>query len=68
MCIAAEGLAPGFRDAHSGDRVTVGNYGFSWSSATSDIRGLDLNFHSQYLDTGSSDNRAHGFQLRCLSE
>ncbi|WP_297623468.1 hypothetical protein [uncultured Rikenella sp.] len=48
--------------------MTVGNYGLSWSSATSDIRGLDLNFHSQHFNTGSSDNRAHGFQLRCLSE
>ncbi|WP_304708788.1 hypothetical protein [uncultured Rikenella sp.] len=48
--------------------MNVGNYGCSWSSATSGINGLDLNFNSQYLNTSSSDSRAHGFQLRCLSE
>ncbi|WP_304708829.1 hypothetical protein [uncultured Rikenella sp.] len=48
--------------------MNVGNNGFSWSSATSGINGLDLNFNSQNLNTSNSDNRAHGFQLRCLFE
>ncbi|WP_300400623.1 hypothetical protein [uncultured Rikenella sp.] len=47
---------------------TVGYNGFSWSSATSGIYGLDLNFTSRYLYASYSDGRAHGFQLRCLSE
>ncbi|WP_294601002.1 hypothetical protein [uncultured Rikenella sp.] len=48
--------------------MDVGYSGFSWSSATSGISGLDLNFSSQYLHTSHSDSRAHSFQLRCLSE
>ncbi|WP_304708064.1 hypothetical protein [uncultured Rikenella sp.] len=60
--------APGYRDWPSGALVNVSNHGFSWSSATSGIYGLDLNFHSQYLNTSRSDRRALGFQLRCLSE
>ena len=60
--------APGYRSSGSGAPVSVGNNGFSWSSATSGIYGLDLNFHSQPLYTSYSDSRAHGFQLRCLTE
>ncbi len=60
--------APGYRDWPSGAPVSVGNHGFSWSSATSGIGGLDLNFSSQHLSTSRSDYRALGFQLRCLSE
>ncbi len=60
--------APGHRHAYSGGPVSVGYNGFGWSSATSGISGLDLNFHSQGLNTSNSDSRAHGFQLRCLSE
>ncbi|WP_294598889.1 hypothetical protein [uncultured Rikenella sp.] len=46
----------------------VGSSGFSGSSATSGVYGLDLNFGSQDLNASSSDRRAFGFQLRCLSE
>ena len=64
--------APGFRDAgyfNAPGRLSgVGYGGFSWSSATSGIHGLGLYFHSQHLGTSHSDYRAHGFQLRCLSE
>ena len=60
--------APGYRNATSGVPVGVGNGGFSWSSATSGIGGLDLHFNSQYLHASPSDGRACGFQLRCLSE
>ncbi|WP_300728124.1 hypothetical protein [uncultured Rikenella sp.] len=48
--------------------MSVGYNGFSWSAATSDIAGLDLNFHSQYLTTCHLGHRGQGFQLRCLSE
>ncbi|WP_299457242.1 hypothetical protein [uncultured Rikenella sp.] len=60
--------APGNRHSHSGGPVNVGSHGFSWSSATSGIYGMDLYSRSQYLNTSFSDHRAHGFQLRCLSE
>ncbi len=46
----------------------VGHHGFSWSSVTGGVYGLDLNFYSQYLSASFSDSRAYGFQLRCLSE
>ncbi|WP_294591342.1 hypothetical protein [uncultured Rikenella sp.] len=46
----------------------VGYTGFSWSSVTGGVYGLDLNFFSQHLLTSNSDSRGHGFQLRCLSE
>ncbi|WP_300828618.1 hypothetical protein [uncultured Rikenella sp.] len=45
-----------------------GNYGYSWSTATNGIHGLNLNFSSQGLGSNHSDRRACGFQLRCLSE
>ncbi len=64
--------APGYRDfgrtGYGGVARLVGYFGFSWSSATSGIYGLDLNFYSQHLYTSYSDYRGHGFQLRCLSE
>ena len=64
--------APGFRDAgyfNAPGRLSgVGYGGFSWSSATGGIYGLDLNFSSQRLYTSYSDSRAYGLQLRCLSE
>ncbi|WP_300728291.1 hypothetical protein [uncultured Rikenella sp.] len=62
------GTAPGYRGWDSGGMSYVGNLGFSWSSATSSIYGLDLNSYSQYLNASFSDYRASGFQLRCLSE
>ena len=62
------GTAPGYRNLANGEPVTVGNYGSSWSYATSGINGLDLNLSSQSLNPSYSDYRALGFQLRCLSE
>ena len=59
--------APGYRSDASGEPVSVGYYGFSRSSATNGIRGLDLNFGSQRLSADYADSRAHSFQLRCLS-
>jgi len=64
--------APGFRDSgyEAGVLHCGGSHGFSWSSASnaSGRNGMSLNFQSQTLNTGNSDTRAHGFQLRCLSE
>ncbi|WP_300829588.1 hypothetical protein [uncultured Rikenella sp.] len=48
--------------------MSVGNAGFSWSATTSDISGLNLDFHSQGLNTNHSGYHALGLQLRCLSE
>ena len=64
----AERHAPGNRYSSSGAPVSVGNSGFSWSSATSGSGGLDLGFYSQSLSTSYSDFRANGFQVRCLLE
>ncbi len=64
--------APGYRDfgrtGWEGIARSIGDHGYSLSSATSGIYGLDLYFRSQYLHTSYSDNRATGLQLRCLSE
>ncbi|WP_300829260.1 hypothetical protein [uncultured Rikenella sp.] len=62
------GTAPGFRNSNSGVLGGVGNGGFSYSSSVSGIGGLNSNSYSQYLNTGNSDYRASGLQLRCLSE
>ncbi|WP_300828653.1 hypothetical protein [uncultured Rikenella sp.] len=51
-----------------GGLMYVGGDGYGWSSATSGICGLDLYFSSQRLTTGRMGWRAHGLQLRCLSE
>ncbi len=64
--------APGYRDfgrtGWEGIARSIGDHGYSLSSATSGIYGMDLYSRSQYLNTSFSDHRAHGFQLRCLSE
>ena len=62
------GTAPGYRNNISGVSGGVGYSGFSYSSSVSGNLCLDLYFHSQHLNISISDNRAHGFQLRCLSE
>ena len=65
-------MRPGYRHARYGGPVSVGNDGYSWSSASYNpgdhYRALDLYFSSQHLSTSRSDYRALGFQLRCLSE
>ena len=60
--------APGFRDHSSGALNNVGNYGFSWSSSFSGTGGMFLNFDAQSLTSSYVGHRAHGLQLRCLSE
>ncbi|WP_297831855.1 hypothetical protein [uncultured Rikenella sp.] len=51
-----------------GGSANVGRYGYSWSSAVSGTRGVFLNFNTQLLHPSNGGHRAHGFQLRCLSE
>ncbi|WP_294599620.1 hypothetical protein [uncultured Rikenella sp.] len=60
--------APGYRGSDAGDPVYIGHYGLSWSATTGNIYALDLNFGVTYLDPSSSNGRACGLQLRCLSE
>ncbi|WP_300681735.1 hypothetical protein [uncultured Rikenella sp.] len=60
--------APGYRGYTSGAPGGVGSYGYSWSSAVSGIYGRFLWFHTQDLGPSDTDYRAHGRQLRCLSE
>ncbi|WP_294593565.1 hypothetical protein [uncultured Rikenella sp.] len=60
--------APGFRAFDEGALWHVGNRGFVWSSAPSNIYGLDLSFSPSWLFSNGSDYRAHCFPLRCLSE
>ncbi|WP_294600657.1 hypothetical protein [uncultured Rikenella sp.] len=66
--------APGYRDAgnyrNPGNLINVGRDGFSRSGTpnTNNIEMLYLGFYTQGLNPTSSDFRAHGFQLRCLSE
>ncbi|WP_294594612.1 hypothetical protein [uncultured Rikenella sp.] len=59
---------PGYRFNDSGILGNMGYYGCCWSSATSKIYGVPLNFHSQRLSTSGMDYHAHSFLLRCLSE
>ncbi|WP_300856975.1 hypothetical protein [uncultured Rikenella sp.] len=62
--------APGCRDRGygAGALYGVGHSGHSWSSATSDINGLYLGFLVTSLGPSDANSRAHGLQLRCLSE
>ncbi|MDE5945627.1 MAG: hypothetical protein K2G93_08635 [Rikenella sp.] len=46
----------------------VGDYGFGWSSTTMNTIASSLLFHENGTYSNSSNNRSHGFQLRCLQE
>ncbi|WP_300728633.1 hypothetical protein [uncultured Rikenella sp.] len=60
--------APGNRFTTSGDPILVGSSGYGWTSATNGTDGVFLDFSTQYLRLSYGNNRAPGFQLRCLSE
>ena len=60
--------APGRRNSYSGAPVSVGHDGFSYSSSVSGNSGVYLGFYVTGLVPSSSNGRAYGFQLRCLSE
>ncbi|WP_300728214.1 hypothetical protein [uncultured Rikenella sp.] len=48
--------------------TSVGIYGYSWSSAFNGTNGVFLDFSTQRLSSSHVSYRAHGLQLRCLSE
>ncbi len=64
--------APGFHDAghigRLGGLMDVGNGGYSWAVTISETDGLFLSFYTKNLTSSAASYRAHGFQLRCLSE
>ncbi|WP_297626010.1 hypothetical protein [uncultured Rikenella sp.] len=60
--------APGYRHNLAGSLLSIGEQGYSWSSSASDTNGLNLGFGGTWFRFSSSDGRAYGFQLRCLSE
>ncbi len=62
------GTAPGYRSYTLGVQSSVGNGGFCYSSSVKGGNGMYLNFDVTRLDSGSSNSRAYGLQLRCLSE
>ncbi len=72
-CVASrnkrgEWRVPGYRLSNSGALNSVANHGFNWSSTSFEEGSLDMLFRAQGLNPGNADTRAHGFQLRCLSE
>ncbi|WP_294600520.1 hypothetical protein [uncultured Rikenella sp.] len=48
--------------------MNVGLGGYSWSSTVSGTSGMNLNCDVAWLSPSSAYYRAHGLQLRCLSE
>ncbi|WP_294598768.1 hypothetical protein [uncultured Rikenella sp.] len=60
--------APGLRDATAGILFSVGNNGYNWSSTIHTTYGTFLDFRTTFLQPNYASNRAHGLQLRCLSE
>ena len=59
--------APGDRNRDTGALNNVGNNGYSWASTVSGTNGMNLNFNVTWLNPSNANNRAYGFQLRCLS-
>ncbi len=62
------GPPPGYLRDFTGLHVYVGHSGISQSATPHEIRCIYLNFNPVGLGSTSIGNRAHGFQLRCLSE
>ncbi len=58
--------APGVRGNGEGALWNVGNNGYSWSSTVSGSNVRFLDFDPTWLKPQNSNNRAYGFQLRCL--
>ncbi|WP_294597900.1 hypothetical protein [uncultured Rikenella sp.] len=52
----------------TGAPIGPGNYGYSWSSTISGMNGRYLDFGTQRHLVNAQNGRAHGLQLRCLSE
>ena len=60
--------APGYRERLNGDVVHSGLAGYSLSSAPRESRCMFMNFGPDGLNPDLIEYRAHGLQLRCLSE
>ncbi len=60
--------APGNRYSHMGTLHYNGNYGYSYSCSANETNGMFLDFNTQGLNSSGGYDRAHGLQLRCLSE
>ncbi|WP_294600811.1 hypothetical protein [uncultured Rikenella sp.] len=60
--------APGYLRDFTGLHVYVGHSGISHSVSLQEAHCIYLNFNPVGLGPSSVGNRAHGFQLRCLSE
>ncbi|WP_297627606.1 hypothetical protein [uncultured Rikenella sp.] len=48
--------------------LDVGLLGYSWSATACETNGGSLDFKTTHADPERANNRAHAFQLRCLSE
>ncbi len=64
--VAILSCAPGYRHRDTGVLTSVGNNGYSWSSTVSGTNGVNLNFNTSWLNPSNTNNRAYGFQVRCL--
>ncbi|WP_300828976.1 hypothetical protein [uncultured Rikenella sp.] len=60
--------APGYRYHTSGELVSGGRSGYSWSSSFSGTSGVFLYFNTQSLNPSNVSSRGHGLQLRCRAE
>ncbi|WP_294600755.1 hypothetical protein [uncultured Rikenella sp.] len=60
--------APGYRIASTGTLDGFGYSGYNWSSTTSGTFGIFLDIYPNGFNASSTDTRAYGRQLRCLSE
>ncbi|WP_294600945.1 hypothetical protein [uncultured Rikenella sp.] len=48
--------------------MSIGHYGFCYSSSVSGSGGVYLGFYVTSLNPSDASSRGHGLQLRCLSE
>ncbi|WP_294601039.1 hypothetical protein [uncultured Rikenella sp.] len=60
--------APGYRHRDTGALGSGDSGGYNWSSTVSGINGVHLHFGVAWLVPSNANDRAFGFQLRCLSE
>ena len=59
-------VCPGYRHPYTGVLTNVGERGYSWSSTVSGTDGLYLSMNATWVNPSNANNRAHGFQVRCL--
>ena len=60
--------AAGDLSSKSGELLTIGSRGYVWSSAISGFRSLNMSFSMSGLSSSITNNRAFGFQIRCVQE